>query len=89
VTIDTLASMLRSPAGRVVVNKTGLKGTYRVALTFDFASIRSAPASAPASDDAPLSVFTAVREQLGLKLDASRTERDVLVIDRLERPTEN
>jgi uncharacterized protein (TIGR03435 family) len=34
-------------------------------------------------------VFTAVREQLGLKLEPSRTERDVLVIDRLERPTEN
>jgi uncharacterized protein (TIGR03435 family) len=51
--------------------------------------MRSAPASAPAPDDAPLSVFTAVREQLGLKLDASRTERDVLAIDRLERPTEN
>jgi bla regulator protein BlaR1 len=42
---------------------------------------------APA-DDAP-SVFTALREQLGLRLEPSRTERDVLVIDRLERPTEN
>jgi uncharacterized protein (TIGR03435 family) len=36
-----------------------------------------------------LSVFTAVREQLGLRLEPSQTERDVLVIDRLERPSEN
>jgi len=76
-TMETLASRLRGLAGRVVVNKTGLPGTYRVNLTFDSAS------------DAGLSVFTAVREQLGLKLESSRTERDVLVIDRLERPTEN
>jgi len=87
-TIATLASMLRNSAGRVVVDKTGLSGTYRTRLTFDlFATIR-APGAQPPSDDVP-SVFTAVREQLGLKLEPSRTERDVLVIDRLERPTEN
>jgi uncharacterized protein (TIGR03435 family) len=34
-------------------------------------------------------VFTAVQEQLGLKLERSRAERDILVIDRLERPTDN
>jgi len=34
-------------------------------------------------------VFTAIQEQLGLKLDSSSALRDTLVIDRLERPTEN
>jgi uncharacterized protein (TIGR03435 family) len=34
-------------------------------------------------------VFTALPEQLGLKLESSKAERDVLVIDRLERPTDN
>ena len=87
VTIGTLASMLRSSAGRVVVDKTGLSGYYRVSLTFAFVPIQSG-AAPPPSDDQP-SVFTAVREQLGLRLEPSRTERDVLVIDRLERPTEN
>jgi uncharacterized protein (TIGR03435 family) len=87
VTIASLISMLRTPAGRVIVDKTGLTGTYRVNLTFDFMTFRG-PGALPASDDVP-SVFTAVREQLGLRLEPSRTERDVLVIDRLERPTEN
>jgi len=87
VTIGNLASMLRSSAGRVVVDKTGLSGYYRVSLTFAFVPIQGV-AVPPPSDDQP-SVFTAVREQLGLRLEPSRTERDVLVIDRLERPTEN
>ena len=87
-TIANLASMLRAPAGRVVVDKTGLRGTYRVNLTFDFGATFRGPGAPPPSDDVP-SLFTAVREQLGLRLEPSRTERDVLVIDRLERPTEN
>lgn len=86
VTMGNLASILRTCAGRVVVDRTGLSGFYRVSLTFAFVPIPGVPP--PPSDDQP-SVFTAVREQLGLRLEPSRTERDVLVIDRLERPTEN
>lgn len=86
-TLGNLASMLRQPAGRLVVDKTGLSGYYRVELTFAFIPIQG-PGAPPPSDDVP-SVFTAVREQLGLKLEPSRTEREVLVIDRLERPTAN
>lgn len=87
-TIGSLVSMLRSSAGRVVVDKTGLSGSYRVNLTFDLSTMLRGPGAPPPSDDVP-SVFTAVREQLGLRLEPSRTERDVLVIDRLERPTAN
>ena len=86
-TLGNLASMLRTPSGRAVVNKTGLSGYYRVNLTFAFTPFQGVTAPPP-SNDQP-SVFTAVREQLGLRLEPSRTERDVLVIDRLERPTEN
>ena len=86
-TLGNLAAILRQAAGRVVVDKTGLSGYYRVNLTFALMPIQG-PGAPPPSDDVP-SVFTAVREQLGLKLEPSRTERDVLVIDRLERPTEN
>ena len=86
-TLGNLAGLLRNNTGRVVVNKTGLNGYYRVNLTFAFVPIQGV-AVPPPTDDPP-SVFTAVREQLGLRLEPSRTERDVLVIDRLERPTEN
>jgi uncharacterized protein (TIGR03435 family) len=85
-TIATLARFLRPPAGRFVADKTQLTGSYRVTLTFD----RTAGLRGPSTDpgDAP-SVFTAVQEQLGLKLEPSRATRETLVIDRLERPTEN
>ena len=86
-TMATLASMLRGPAGRVVVNRTGLTGSFRVSLTFEPVAIPGLSTTAPSGD--PPSVFTAVREQLGLRLDPSRIERDVLVIDHIERPTEN
>jgi len=83
-----LARMLRAAAGREVVDKTGLNGSYRVTLHYDrMASLRG-PDTAASPAAAP-SVFTAVQEQLGLKLESSRAPRDVLVVDRLERPTEN
>jgi len=84
--IDVLTQMLRGSTGRHVVDKTGLRGAYRVSLTFDLANVALGAVAPPEN---ALSVFTAVREQLGLRLDPSRAERDVLVIDRLERPTEN
>lgn len=84
--ISVLAQMLRASTGRLVVDKTGLRGAYRMSLKFDLAV---AALGAVAPPENALSVFTAVREQLGLRLEPSRAERDVLVIDRLERPTEN
>ena len=87
-TMDNLASLLRVSSGRFVVNKTGLPGSYRVRMNFDSTAIRRGPDAASAPDAGP-SVFTAVQEQLGLKLESSRASRDTLVIDRLERPTED
>jgi uncharacterized protein (TIGR03435 family) len=86
VAISVLTQILRGPTGRHVVDKTGLRGTYRVDLTFDLANVALGAVAPPENS---LSVFTAVREQLGLRLDSSRTEHEVLVIDRLEPPTEN
>ena len=78
------------PDQRSVADRTNLPGTYEFQL--DWAPETTAPSNgaptAPADPDAA-SVFTAVREQLGLRLAPERQRVEVLVIDRAERPTEN
>jgi uncharacterized protein (TIGR03435 family) len=87
-TMANLAVALRPWTGRFVVNKTGLFGSYRVTMNFDSAAVRRGPDAASTPDAGP-SVFTAVQEQLGLKLESSRAPLETLIIDRLERPTAN
>lgn len=90
VIMDSLASMLNfATRPAQVVNKTGLSGSYEIAMEFDPTPIQSGPTvTPPAAGDKP-SVFTALQEQLGLKLVPSRTARPTLIVDRIERPTEN
>ena len=87
-TIANLANMLRPAAGRFIVDKTGLTGSHYITMTFDRMAGLRGPATTPSPTAAP-SVFTAVQEQLGLKLESSKAVRETLVIDRLERPTDN
>ena len=87
-TMETLAQALRLSTARLVVDKTGLRGSYRISMTFDGFGSRRGPDIAPAPDAMP-TVFIAIREQLGLELKSSKAELDTLVIDHLERPTEN
>ena len=81
VSMENLAANLSFIAGRIVLNKTGLEGTYDLTLEY-------APQGADASDTRP-SLFTALEEQLGLRLVASKAPVDVIVVDRIERPTAN
>ena len=81
--LSALASSLGSPTGRVVVDKTGLKGNYDVTLRY---VERPSPNAPP---DAPPEIFTALQEQLGLKLESDRAPLKILIIDRIEKPTEN
>ena len=70
--------------GAEVVDQTGLDGTFDFDLRWSQQNLRStADATLP---DAP-SIFTALQEQLGLKLELRRGPRDVVVIDHVERPT--
>jgi uncharacterized protein (TIGR03435 family) len=80
----------------IVVDKTGLTGTYDIDLTYaldpgingfgrDLPPQAGAPPPA-ANSDAP-SIFGALQEQLGLKLDATKGQIDVLVIDSAEKPS--
>ena len=81
--LSTLAGSLGSPTGRVVIDKTGLKGNYDVTLRYvDMPSPNAPPGTPP-------ELFTALQEQLGLKLEPDRASLKILVIDRIERPTEN
>jgi uncharacterized protein (TIGR03435 family) len=89
-TIDTLASVLSMQSlHRVVANQTHLTGTFDFDLEWaDLAFLFSPQANAndPPLADGP-SLFTALQEQLGLKLESSKAPVDVLVIDHVERPT--
>ncbi len=85
ITMAVLASMLRTRAGRPVVEKTGLSGTYRVVM--EFMPVQALPTTSDASG--PPLLFTAIQEQLGLRLESTRAPADALVIERMERPTEN
>lgn len=82
VTTDVLAMRISKEAGRTVVDKTGLRGTYEVTLRYSPAGNNSA------SDDRP-TLFMALREQLGLELVPQQNAIDFMVIDRAERPTPN
>jgi uncharacterized protein (TIGR03435 family) len=81
--LSTLASSFGTAPGRVVVDKTGLQGNYDVTLNY-----MPQPSANPQPGEPP-SIFTAVEEQLGLKLQPDRAQLRVLVIDRIERPTDN
>lgn len=83
--IAQLAPMLSLVVGRPVVDRTGMTGNYDLELRFSGEPVAGGP---PPDPSAP-SIFTALQEQLGLKLDAERELVEVLVVDRIERPTEN
>ena len=78
--ISILATNLGNQLGRIVIDKTGLAGAYDWNLEWDpNASV----------DSALPSLFTAVQEQLGLKLEAQKGPMQVLVIDSAEQPSDN
>jgi uncharacterized protein (TIGR03435 family) len=86
VTIANLVQIVTPAAGRPIVDKTGLAGYFAVTLRFQRIPPRAG--IEPNPDAAPL-IFTALPEQLGLKLEPSKTQGQILVIDHVERPTEN
>lgn len=82
-TMADLANMLRGVGEREVVDRTGLSGTFDFELRYAPDSVR-----ATAADPTQLlpDVFTALQEQLGLKLESQRGSVEYLVIERIERP---
>ena len=85
-------------AGRRIVDRTGLTGGFDLALHFDNRPIpgvgpggglRPPPPGADPTPADAVSIFTALEEQLGLKLESETGPVEVLVIDQVERPTPN
>lgn len=87
-TVSGLAVWLRGPAGRQVIDKTGLDGLFDVELSYSTPKPVGADAAAPDPNDSP-EFFTALQDQLGFKLEPSKTAVEVLVIDHIDVPTEN
>jgi bla regulator protein BlaR1 len=100
--VDTSGSTLTDFSGllglildRQVIDKTGIAGSFDIHLAFSPDTLTSRPPRsvtdepAVAADPNGPTVFTAIQEQLGLKLVPAKGPIDVLVIDHVERPSEN
>jgi len=81
-TLDNLVLNLPGLTGHLVENRTGLTGAY------DF-TLHYSPIDPPPSDSTAPSIYTALEEQLGLKLQSIKAPVKVLVIDHVERPSDN
>ena len=79
-----LGLMLLGQVDRPLVDQTGLKGKYDFQLKWTYDD-----SSAPTDGSAAPGLFTALQEQLGLKLEPTKAMADVLVVDRVERPGTN
>jgi uncharacterized protein (TIGR03435 family) len=91
VPVSNLAQALSPQVGRIVLDKTELTGNYDFELTYALEALNGGPppllngGPPPVDPNAP-TLFTALQEQLGLKLDSQRGPVDVVVIDRVEQP---
>jgi len=83
VSMSDLAIMLQFNLDRPVVDQTGVKGRY------DFKMQWTVDEGQSTDPDAPPGLFTAIQEQIGLKLEPAKAPVDVLVIDQVEKPGAN
>ena len=97
--MTSVVRMLSQQLHRSIVDKTGLTGKYDIALQWvpeegpgpmppGPGGVQQGPDSAPPPDSGP-SIFTAIQEQLGLKLESTKGPVETLVIDHVETPSEN
>jgi uncharacterized protein (TIGR03435 family) len=98
VPLTSLANMLSQQLHRTVLDKTGLTGKYDLELTWTpeqgadpmFKGAEGSPQRGDAAPDSSgPSIFTALQEQLGLKLQSAKGPVETLVIDHVEMPSEN
>jgi uncharacterized protein (TIGR03435 family) len=85
--LSALANFMWVSAGRPVIDRTGLVGNYQFMLVYRPENGRPRPADAP-PDERP-TLVTALQEQLGLRLEPDRGLMDHLIVESIERPSEN
>jgi uncharacterized protein (TIGR03435 family) len=87
----TLSRTYTAMLGRNVIDETGLTGAFDMRLTWtvDSENVRPGGIDNPSPNSAGPSIFTALQEQLGLKLEATKGPVEVLVIDHIEKPSAN
>jgi uncharacterized protein (TIGR03435 family) len=78
--MSNLTLSLGGLTGRLVVDRTGLTGSFEMSMSH---------ADADVLGDVRPSLFTALQEQLGLKLEPTSAQTEYLIVDRIERPTED
>jgi uncharacterized protein (TIGR03435 family) len=84
-TLDEFSKTLRVLVGRPVIDKTGITGRFDI--RFEFSHVGIEPVDSDPTG--PPSIFIALQEQLGLRLEPAKGPVEMLVIDRIERPTGN
>jgi uncharacterized protein (TIGR03435 family) len=83
VSMEWFAGVLEGLLGRPVIDRTGFRGSFKVHLEF-------APVDPTrGSDSTKPSIFAALKKQLGLKLESQKGSEEVLVVDHVEKPSEN
>jgi uncharacterized protein (TIGR03435 family) len=93
ISLAAFAHSLSEILGRPVVDKTGLTGNFNISMewTPDDAQLSMLPPDAPRRrlEASGPSIFLAIQEQLGLKLESQKGPVEILVVDRAEKPSEN
>ncbi len=95
--MEQFVGVLANLLGRPVIDKTGFKGTFDVKLDFSPEGTRMGgrggfgppPGTTPDADNAQPSIFTAIQDQFGLKLESQKGPGEILVIDNAEKASEN
>jgi uncharacterized protein (TIGR03435 family) len=80
--LEEMLSTRRPLLGRIVQDRTGLAGPYNIEFEFDFNAATEANYAGP-------SIFTALKEQLGLKLEAAKGPLQLVIIDSANTPGDN
>jgi uncharacterized protein (TIGR03435 family) len=88
-TVPQLADLLSRHLQQPVLDKTGVDGRFSIQLEWAFDATPQAGAPGPETSDPGASLFTAVQEQLGLKLEPHMSDVEFLVVDSVQKPSDD